>query len=459
MVTNGRSHMSGGQLWAGELSTIRGRRTVRVKHSHEVRDPIHVFIRLDSDERAVLDSPFVQRLRHIHQLSMGYLVYPGATHRRFEHSLGVMEVATRIFDVVTDPANLPDDIRALLPEIATEEKRRYWRRVIRMAALCHDIGHLPFSHAAEKELLPTGWSHEHLTLELIKKMDPLWRAMTPPLRTNDVLKIAVGPKKLSNERYSDGEAILSEIIVGDALGADRIDYLLRDSYHAGVAYGRFDHYRLIDTMRILPKGEGDSREPKLGVEIGGLPSAEALLLARYFMYAQVYCHPVRRAYDMHLEDFLGEWLEGGRFSTDPDEHARINDCHVVAALLEAAQDPRACGHEPAARIVKRRHYRLLYERNPEDLKVSPEAGRVLFEAAKDQFGVESVRHDSYVEKGVAVDFPVRLRDGRVISSLAASTTISSIPVTVIDYLFMAPEKLEEASKWIHANRGRLLNDS
>lgn len=187
-----------------------------------------------------------------------------------------------------------------------------WRIHVRIqpeAALCHDIGNLPFSHAAEKELLPPGWSHEHLAVELIKEMEPLWEAMTPPLRTSDVLKIAVGPKKLSSERCSDGEAILSEIIVRDALGADRIDYLLRDSYHAGVAYGRFDHYRLIDTMRILPKGEGDSMEPRLGVEIGGLPSAEALLLARYFMYAQVYCHPVRRAYDMHLKSFLREWVD------------------------------------------------------------------------------------------------------------------------------------------------------
>jgi HD superfamily phosphohydrolase len=96
---------------------------LRVKRSHEIRDPIHVFIRLDSDEREVLDSPYVQRLRYIHQLSLSYLVYPGATHRRFEHSLGVMEVATRIFDVVTNPNNLSDEIRHLLPEIIKERNK------------------------------------------------------------------------------------------------------------------------------------------------------------------------------------------------------------------------------------------------------------------------------------------------------------------------------------------------
>src|ERR1700730_4830461 len=120
------------------------------KHIHEIRDPIHVFVRLDSDEREVLNSEPFQRLRHIHQLAMSYLVYPGATHRRFEHSLGVMELAGRVFDVITTPANVTSDsAREVIPGNATD--LGYWRRVVRMAALCHDIGHLPFSHAAEDE--------------------------------------------------------------------------------------------------------------------------------------------------------------------------------------------------------------------------------------------------------------------------------------------------------------------
>ena len=82
------------------------------KQYHEIRDPIHVFVRLDGDERRVLDSAVVQRLRHIHQLAMSYLVYPGATHKRFEHSLGVMELAGRVFDVVTADDNIVDSIRA-----------------------------------------------------------------------------------------------------------------------------------------------------------------------------------------------------------------------------------------------------------------------------------------------------------------------------------------------------------
>lgn len=431
-----------------------------IKHSHEIRDPIHVFIRLEPDEREVLDSSYLQRLRHIHQLSLTYLVYPGATHRRFEHSLGVMELATRIFDVVTDPNNLRNEIKSLLPEIALEDSRRYWRRVIRMAALCHDIGHIPFSHGAEKELLPSGWSHERITVELIKKMEDYWKNMTPPLRTEDVFKMAVGQKKLGNEyTYSNFEAILSEIIVGDAFGADRIDYLLRDSHHAGVAYGKFDHYRLIDTLRILPKGEGDSIEPKLGVEIGGLHSAEALLLARYFMFTQVYLHPVRRAYDIHLKEFLLEALDGGTFSNDPIKLAEINDCHVLTAMLEAAQNPQAKGHEPAARIINRRHYKRLYERNPEHLKFSPEPGRMVFEAAKEQFGENLLRHDTYVDKEAPLDFPVLNNNGEVISSHAASEVIRRIPPAVVDYVFIAPEKHDEGVKWRDNNLNRIFEES
>src|SRR5262245_41038479 len=102
--------------------------------THEIRDPIHVFIRLDTDERRVVDSDPYQRLRHIHQLAMTNLVYPGATHRRFEHCLGVMEVATRIYEVVTDSRNIVsnESVREIVPEKGLVD---YWRRVLRMAAL------------------------------------------------------------------------------------------------------------------------------------------------------------------------------------------------------------------------------------------------------------------------------------------------------------------------------------
>jgi HD superfamily phosphohydrolase len=270
------------------------------KLTHEIRDPIHVFVRLDNFERDVLDSKPFQRLRHIHQLALTYLVYPGATHKRFEHSLGVMELASRVFDVITNPDRVSEEIRTRLESLGRpdSDSLRYWRRVIRleprsMAALCHDIGHLPFSHAAE-DLFPEGWDHERVTREIIasEEMRQIWENMTPPLRHEDIIKLAVGPKKAKDLPFSDWEAILSEIIVGDAFGVDRMDYLLRDSHHLGVAYGKFDHYRLIDTLQILSTpsaGDGDEAgEPTLGVDEGGIQSAEALIVAKYFMYSIVF---------------------------------------------------------------------------------------------------------------------------------------------------------------------------
>src|SRR5215469_2897161 len=118
------------------------------KNIHEIRDAIHVFIRMDTPEREVLNSRPFQRLRHIHQLALTYLVYPGATHKRFEHSLGVMELAGRAFDAVTNRENVDDQARTLFPEITHTDFLVYWRKVLRIAALCHDLGHPPFSHAA-----------------------------------------------------------------------------------------------------------------------------------------------------------------------------------------------------------------------------------------------------------------------------------------------------------------------
>ena len=431
------------------------------KNIHEVRDPIHVFVRLDSDERKVLDSRPLQRLRHIHQLAMSYLVYPGATHKRFEHSLGVMELAGRVFDTVTKPEKVTEKIRNLLAPISVPDQLVYWRRVLRMAALCHDIGHLPFSHSTER-LLPDGWNHERLTRELIssEEMKAIWRSTTPPLRTEDVVKLAVGPKKADDLDFNDWETTLSEIIVGDAFGVDRMDYLLRDSHHSGVAYGKFDHYRLIDTLRILPKPgsqeEEGSLEPVLGVEEGGIQSAEALMLARYFMFSQVYLHPVRRSYDLHLEDFLKEWLPDALFSTALEEHLKITDNEIAAAMREATSAEDECGHLHARRIMRREHFKQLYERNPDDVQVNPESGEAIFRPLCDKFGEEFFRRDRYRQEGGAPDFPVLLRDNRRASSLSISGVLKTLPILSVDFIFADRSIFFEADTWLKNNRPQII---
>ncbi|MFH1538569.1 MAG: HD domain-containing protein [bacterium] len=424
-----------------------------IKNKHEIRDPIHIFIRLDSSERKVLDSRPFQRLRHIHQLAMTYLVYPGATHRRFEHSLGVLELSTRIFDTINNPNNIYDDsVRRVLPP---EDYYQYWRKVLRMAALCHDLGHLPFSHAAERELLPVGWDHERLTAEIIlcEELKSIWDDMK--IKPEDAAKIAVGPDNYRKSPFSDLENILSEIISGDALGADRMDYLLRDSHHAGVAYGKFDYYRLIDTLRLLPREVDESKEPVLGMEEGGLHSAEALLIARYFMFTQLYMHPVRRAFDIHLKDFLFDWLDGGRFSTEIENHLKITDNEVTMAILEAERDEGKPGHIHADRIVNRKHFRVLYERDPKD---PPESADRIYEAACERFGEENIKKDvPPLQVGSRPDFPVLRRDDSIRSSMELSDIFSNgIPPVAIEYVFISPEHLESAKEWLEKEKSGII---
>lgn len=425
------------------------------KDWHEIRDPIHTFIRLDTAERSVVDSRPFQRLRHIHQLALTYLVYPGATHRRFEHSLGVMELAGRVFDVVTDQRNIHADVQRLIPG---KDALAYWRRVLRMAALCHDIGHLPFSHAAEKELLPEDWDHERLTIDIIRspEMTAIWQSIVPPLNPEHVVKLAVGPKKYKAAPFTDWESILSEIIVGDAFGVDRMDYLLRDSYHAGVAYGIFDRYRLIDTLRILPRTDLGSAEPALGLEHGGIYAAEALMLARYFMYQQVYFHPVRRIYDIHLKDFLKEWLPSGRFPTTVDEHLKITDSEVTAAIRAAAIREGEPGHDPASRIVNRQHFKRIYERNPFDLDKTLEPGKAVYDAAVARYGQEKVRYDPYSKGGGSYDLPVKMSDNRIASSMNISETLNKVLPFAFEFVFIDRNVYEDAVGWLTQEREAIL---
>ena len=435
--------------------------------SHEVRDPIHSFVRLEDHERPVLDSRPMQRLRHIHQLALTYMVYPGATHRRFEHSLGVMETASRIFDVATDPGNVRDEIRPLLP-LDDRGQMMYWRRVLRIAALVHDVGHLPFSHAAEKELLPPGWDHERITREIIRsdEMQAVLEKMRPRPSTEDVVKLAVGPRKASDLPFSDWEVILSEMITGDVFGADRIDYLLRDSHHLGVAYGRFDHHRLIDTLRILPpvpvperdqlgfpgleapEPDEGSRSPALGVEEGGLESAEALLLARYLMYSQVYFHDNRRVYDHHLVSFLKAFLPNGEFGVQVDDHLATTDNEIGAGLRAAAFDSTKPGHPDARRILCHEHYKVLYHATASDIRKNVDAPRVVYEALIHEVGQDGTWIDYGVAGNRAPDFPVwNPTTRRSESAFAISKVLQQLPDVATNRVYVSREKYDSAREW------------
>jgi HD superfamily phosphohydrolase len=272
-----------------------------------------------------------------------------------------------------------------------------------------------------------------------------------------LVKIAVGQKVLGKPVvFSPWERILTDIVTGDAFGVDRMDYLLRDSLHAGVAYGRFDHYRLIETVRILPSPEPNVQFPMLGIEEGGMHSAEALLLARYFMFTQLYFHPVRRMYDIHLKDFLLRWLKDGKFSSNLDDHVRMTDNQVLTAMQIAAYDTSHAAHDPARRILKREHFKLIYERNPNDSKINIEAGSAVYKALSKEYGEDNCRHDSYNKVNTAPDYPVLANDNRVLSSLSCSDILMNLAPAAIDYVFVAPELKVEVQKWLATNRDEII---
>jgi hypothetical protein len=143
------------------------------------------------------------------------------------------------------------------------------------------------------------------------------------------------------------------------MDADRMDYLLRDSHHAGVQYGRFDLHRLISTVTAIPGVQGGP--PRLGIEYGGWHAAEALVLAGYFMFTQVYFHKTRVAYDIHLREAMRALLPGGHFPKptpeELDEFLRWDDWRVLGLLASGA------GGEHGVRLSKREHYRMVYQTN------------------------------------------------------------------------------------------------
>jgi HD superfamily phosphohydrolase len=427
------------------------------KHQHEIRDPIHNFVRVSADEVAAINSRAFQRLRHIHQLALTSLVYPGATHRRFEHSLGVMELAGRVFDVITHERNRHPSID-LFPD---SETLIAWRKIVRLAALFHDLGHLPFSHAAEEQLLPDGKHHEWLTVEVLRseEMRQVLKSMMPSPDPDQVAKIAIGPEKWRKwfgkaTDFSAWDLLMTDIVTGDAFGVDRIDYLLRDSHHAGVAYGRFDHYRLIDTLRILlhPTLE----RPMIGIEKGGIHAAEALQLARQFMFLQLYYHHVRLAYDIHLSEFMVQWLKS--YPTDVETHLRLTDNEILSAISEAAADKDKPGHDPARRIARREHYRKIYEQNALDQRDQPKAVARVAEALRKQFGEGTVREKSIPPKQQEIDFPVLLDGGEISTSRAESTIYADFKPAAIGVVLIDPDKKKDAVKWLADNKKIILSD-
>jgi HD superfamily phosphohydrolase len=268
-----------------------------LKFVAEIRDPIHGYIKITKEERELIDSIFVQRLRRIHQLAGAYLVYPGGVHSRFEHVLGTMHVAGLIGQSVAGKAGLrDDDIQEL-----------------RIAALLHDVGHGPFSHLFEEVLSEkTDLSHEDISQRIVSESD-----IADVLRRN-----GYQPSKMSNlcVGKSKGQPFLNQVIAG-GLSADMMDYLLRDTYFTGVEYGKVDIQRVIDSL-------GVSNDGHLMLERAALYAFEALLIARYEMFKAVYFHRTVRAAELMLAHSM----------TLADKELRLTDLSRIDRVLRLTDE-------------------------------------------------------------------------------------------------------------------------
>ena len=284
-----------------------------------LRDPVHGYIHVDLQVVwDVINSSWFQRLRRIRQLGGAYMVYHCAEHTRFSHSLGVYEIVRRMVTEV-------GDIREALNE---REKV-----TVMLAALLHDCGHGPYSHALESV---TGVSHEVFTCRIIEEDTEITRILE---------KSAPGLAKETADviRHTCRNPLMTQLI-SSQLDADRMDYLLRDAYFTGTKYGVFDLERILRTLRV------DS-EKGLIIKKSGVFAVEYYIMARYHMYWQVYYHPVARSYEgiIHLlfrrlketdtvQPLLKGIMDGGDMNLDTFFRMDEYTCSCAFDMLADSED-------------------------------------------------------------------------------------------------------------------------
>ena len=267
----------------------------------DIIDPIHDFVRVYDNELKIIDMPIFQRLRRIRQLSGAHLIYPGAQHTRFEHSLGVMHIASMAGQALAEKGIVSsDDIQNL-----------------RLAGLLHDIGHGPFSHLFEEIFEEKRKiSHEDLGRDIILKTEIGDIISKNGFDKKLITKLAFGDSKLQ---------FMNEVISG-ALSADMMDYLLRDGYFTGAEHAKIDHHRLTHSLDVYKN--------KLALDKSSLVNFETMMISRYQMFKAVYFHKTVRAGEVMLLEAI-DLAEGelGLSSMNLDEYLQLSDDVILAKLL------------------------------------------------------------------------------------------------------------------------------
>jgi len=292
-----------------------------------IKDPLYGYIRITEVERKVIDTQPVQRLRRIKQLSGAEYAYPAANHTRFEHSLGTMYLAGVLAQSI--PVDLSD-----------QEVQK-----IRLAALLHDVGHAPFSHLFEPLLTKyLGKTHEDMAFWIITESELSSALRAEGFDPNEVGKLAVG-------KLGDSQHPFLDQIIRSSVDVDKMDFIVRDSYHTGAGYGYVDIFRLIYTMDIL--------DGNLAVDVTAIPTLETFLLARLESFRAIYFHRAARA----VQIMMLKALEQARDELDiekiktPETYLTLDD-YYVWSILKRCKKSRGIMQD----IEQRRLLKCAYER-------------------------------------------------------------------------------------------------
>ncbi|MCK5688506.1 HD domain-containing protein [Myxococcota bacterium] len=353
-----------------------------------IQDPVHGTIEVTPAEIKLIDSMAFQRLRHIKQLGFTELAFPGATHSRYTHSLGAMHMATRIAERVLGELNLgKEDFTRL-------------RETVRLAMLFHDLGHAPMSHVSEQVMPQVSalkideWgvgdsnrqaSHEDYTVKLLvdSELTQLIEKQMGDIGVSGArLAALISGREPPGDKGAfkvDGVNLLPILsqLVSSELDADRMDYLRRDAYYAGVPYGAFDHEWLVRNITAV-QHEG---QWVMALLHKGVWAFEDFLLSRYHMFLAVYYHHTAIGFDQMLGRFYAETEY--QLPADVDAYVQADDVQLIGDL-------RASKNEWARLVVERRPYRLALETHGySDEDVSDEVSKKLRDEGVDFFAVRS----------------------------------------------------------------------
>ena len=364
-----------------------------------VRDLLWNNIRVERDALELVDTPAVQRLRYVRQLGHAFLVYPGATHTRFEHALGAYHLARRALAQLDESGGAPAvDAGA--------------RRHLAFAALLHDIGHYPFSHALEEAGLP---GHETLA-ERHLCHGPLAAALE---------RLGVPAAELLALIQGSSDTPLAGLIAG-SLDVDKLDYLSRDAAMCGVPYGVIDVDRLLASLTVAP---GPTGRPALALHEKGLAALESLLFAKYQMYRNVYWHHAVRSATAMFKRLVRHAIATGPLT--PAAVADETDDGLIRGLLE--HDPTGLAHALRDRRLAKRALDVPASELPEGTANWPSADPDLCARVEDRLA----REVGLAPGELFLDFPVKAnmleldlplvrRDGQV-THLAGAQAALGLP--------------------------------